>query len=71
MQECLAQLPGNMMMIDLPAPGHVVLTVAELLAKYPRIENGYELRDEKYEYGRKTRKAVGLIGGSTIFRQKD
>lgn len=34
-------------MIDLPEPGHVVLTVTELLAKHQRIEHKYETRDQK------------------------
>ncbi|EPG8944080.1 hypothetical protein L4Z64_001487 [Pseudomonas aeruginosa] len=58
-------------MIDLPAPGRVVLTVGELLAKYSRIEVGYEVREEKFNYGKNTRKAVGVIGGPTIFRQAE
>ncbi|WP_326430438.1 hypothetical protein VQ574_21065 (plasmid) [Stutzerimonas frequens] len=47
LQECLQQLPGDMRMIDLPEPGHVVLTVTELLAKHQRIEHKYETRDQK------------------------
>lgn len=71
MQECLEKLPGDMRMIALPEPGHVVMTVAELLEKYKRPEHGFELRDEPYQYGQKTRKVVGIVGGPAIFRQKD
>ncbi|HCF3018593.1 TPA: hypothetical protein NIB55_005863 [Pseudomonas aeruginosa] len=70
LQECLQQLPGDMLMIDLPAPGHVVLTVAELLEKHQRVEHGYEIRDQKYNYGKNTLKVVGVVKGPAIFRQK-
>lgn len=70
LQDCLKSLPGDMQMIDLPAPGAcVVRTVNELLARNQRIEEGYEVRDEKYAYGKKTRKVIGAIGGLTIYRQ--
>lgn len=70
LQDCLRELPGDMPMIDLPAPGNcVVRTVAELLERNQRIEDGYEVRDEKYAYGKKTRKVIGVIGGFTIYRQ--
>jgi hypothetical protein len=71
LQDCLKQLPTDMQMIDLPAPGTcVVRTVGELLERYQRIEEGYEIREEKYNYGKSTQKAVGVIGGPAIFRQK-
>lgn len=70
LQDCLKQLPADMQMIDLPAPGScVVRTVGELLELNRRIEEGYEVRDEKYGYGKKTRKVIGAIGGLTIYRQ--
>lgn len=70
LQDCLKQLPADMQMIDLPAPGTTVIrSVAELLERNPRIEDGFEIRDEKYDYGKKSRKVVGLIGGLTIYRQ--
>lgn len=70
LQECLAKLPSDMLMRDLPAPGRVTATVAELLVKYHRVEDGYEIRDEKFDYGQTLRKAVGVIGGPAIFREK-
>ena len=70
LQDCLKQLPTDMQMIDLPAPGTcVVRTVGELLERNQRIEEGFEVRDEKYDYGKKSRKVIGVIGGLTIYRQ--
>jgi hypothetical protein len=70
LQDCLKELPADMQMIDLPAPvSGVVRTVSELLERNQRIEEGFEVRDEKYDSGKKTRKVIGVIGGLTIYRQ--
>lgn len=70
LQDCLRELPADMRMIDIPAPGaHVVRTVGELLERNQRIEEGFEVREEKYGYGKKSRKVIGVIGGLTIYRQ--
>lgn len=46
------------------------IAIGELLERSHRIEEGFEVRDEKYDYGKKTRKVIGVIAGFTIYRQK-
>jgi hypothetical protein len=69
LQECLNQLPDDMQMIDLTRTGRDRYSIAECKAYHTKIENGFEVRDEKYDFGRKLRKAIGIIGGQTFFRQ--
>ncbi|HHL3045701.1 TPA: hypothetical protein ACQ49P_005738 [Pseudomonas aeruginosa] len=71
LQECLRELPAGMQVIDLVPPGcGIVRTIGELLERSHRIEEGFEVLDEKYDYGKKTRKVIGVIAGFTIYRQK-
>ncbi|MDY7806148.1 hypothetical protein [Burkholderia stagnalis] len=67
--ECLHELPVDLAMRDLAAVRDEVATVATHIERLHRDENGYEIRTESRNYGRKELVAVGLIGGPTMYRE--
>ncbi|KVH78744.1 hypothetical protein WJ41_35125 [Burkholderia ubonensis] len=67
--ECLRALPQAMVIRDLASVRDQDATVAEHIAKLLRDEDGYEVRQEKRNYGRMTNIAVGLVGGPTVYRE--
>lgn len=67
--ECLKSLPPEMLLRDLAATRDPVASVAEHIARLPHDEEGYEVREEPYNYGKSRRKVVGVVGGLTIYRQ--
>ncbi|NGQ95481.1 hypothetical protein G3578_09985 [Brevibacillus sp. SYP-B805] len=68
--ECLNQLPDEMGLIDLTETGKKVKTVKEIKSelKNPN-EDGYELRTNKYNYGKDIKFSIGLIDGPNIYNQ--
>lgn len=68
--ECLKSLPPNLIMRDLAAVRNEVAPVSDHIGRLHRDEDGYEVREELRNYGRVKIKAVGVIGGPTIFRQE-
>lgn len=67
--ECLKSLPPDMVMRDLAAVRNEVAPVSEHIARLGRDEGGYEVRDERRNYGKDAFKAIGIVGGLTIYRQ--
>ncbi|CAI10402.1 hypothetical protein p1B209 (plasmid) [Aromatoleum aromaticum EbN1] len=67
--ECLKSLPPDMVMRDLSAVRNEVALVSEHIARLGRDEEGYEVREERRNYGKDKFKVIGLIGGWTIYRQ--
>ena len=67
--ECLRQL-GDLPMFSLASPRtwRDVRTASEW-AQEGSPEEGYEIREERYDYGRRSRTVVGLVGGPTIYRE--
>lgn len=64
--ECLNQLPDNMKMIDTLEfdRDKKIKTVAEIKAELGKHanEDGYEVRDNKTNYGKTIKKAIGQPG---------
>lgn len=67
--ECLKSLPPDMVMRDLAAVRNEVAPVSEHIARLGRDEDGYEVREQRWNYGKETRKVVRRVGGLTLFRQ--
>lgn len=67
--ECLKPLPPDMVMRDLSAVRNEVALVSEHIARLGRDEEGYEVREERRNYGKDKFKVIGLIGGLTVYRQ--
>lgn len=67
--ECLRAL-GDLPMFSLASiPTWRDVRPASVWADTENEEDNYEIRDEKYWYGTKTRKVIGVVGGMTIYRQ--
>ena len=72
LSEALAQLPPDMIMMDLSAIGLQFATAGELLERAQRRDgDGFEVREERRVPGRRWSKTVGVIGGGALYRQRD
>jgi len=67
--ECLKSLPQNLVMRDASAIRNEVATVSEHIARLGHDEDGYEVREERRNYGKDVFKVVGKVDGLTVYRQ--
>lgn len=67
--ECLNSLPSDLPMRDLAAVRDATATVAQHIARLHLDEDGYEVREERRNYGRRVIRSIGIIGGPALFRE--
>lgn len=67
--ECLNTLPPEMVLRDLSAVRDPVASAADHIARLSHDEEGYEVREEPYNYGKGRRKVIRVVGGLTVYRQ--
>lgn len=74
LNECLKTLPSEMLLIDLVEidRSKKIKKVSEILtdlSEQHANEDGFEVRDYTINYGRVTKKSIGIISGPSLYNQ--